>query len=321
MRIMLKKIICCSVCVLSISSVVLAAEVYPSKIEYVENGGITEIHKIYELKADEDPSAIPRYSFEQNGYKYILKDIIEKEIPNFETKEYTEIITVESQTNKIEDILPLIPAQKDITTEDGFSGTMELDISTIDVQSKGTGTSSYTITATRTYPNLAGADLQYIPKTTVENGYTLQFSSVQWQTDNTENVDDYAIADRYTAVVTYSGTGTKSYSKGYTVTAEYKGTLSKTSVETTEYTAIFGGEKLEVEVINANDFKLQYGLIPLGGITAALIAVGLYKLKKKGARKNEDFDKKPDEEIEEESQYNYVGLSDSDDNADTSIRS
>ena len=78
---------------------------------------------------------------------------------------------------------------------------------------------------------------------------------------------------------------------------------------------------MEVEVINANDFKWQYGLIPLGIIAAALIAVGLYKLKKKGARKNEDFDKKPDEKIEEESQYNYVGLSDSDDNADTSIRS
>ena len=118
-----------------------------------------------------------------------------------ETKEITEPITVDSKSNQMESILSLIPATKDIVTEDGFTGTLELDISSIEIQSKGTGTSNYTVTATRTYPNLAGADLQYIPKITVENGNTLQFSSVEWVAGNTANVDGYAIADSYTAIV------------------------------------------------------------------------------------------------------------------------
>ena len=56
------------------------------------------------------------------------------------------------------------------------------------------------------YPNLSSMDLEYIPKTTTENGRTLNFSTVDWQTDNTENVDDDAIGDRFSAIVTYTGT-------------------------------------------------------------------------------------------------------------------
>ena len=223
---------------------VTAFGAYPSKIETVQNGGKTEIHKIYELGADETPSSIPQDSFEQDGKTYVLKDILKNEIPSYETRKIVEPVTVESETNKMEDILPLIPAEKEVLTDDGFSGTLQLDVSTIQIESKGTGTSNYTMKATRTYPNLAGADLQFIPKTTEENGHTLQFASVDWQRDNTANVDTHAITDRYTAVVTYEGTGTRSYSKGYTVTAEYSGIVSKTATDTVQYTAIFAQEKL-----------------------------------------------------------------------------
>ena len=34
-------------------------------------------------------------------------------------------------------------------------------------------------------------------------------------------MDGYAVADRYTAVATYTGSATSSYVKGYTVTADY----------------------------------------------------------------------------------------------------
>lgn len=180
---------------------VFASPVYPSNIEYSNNGDIPEIHKIYELNSNDDPSILPKDSFEYDEYRYVLRDIVKTELPEMETKEITEPITVDSKSNQMESILSLIPATKDIVTEDGFTGTLELDISSIEIQSKGTGTSNYTVTATRTYPNLAGADLQYIPKITVENGNTLQFSSVEWIAGNTANVDGYAIADSYTAIV------------------------------------------------------------------------------------------------------------------------
>lgn len=266
---------------LSVSVTALGA--YPSKIETVENSGKTEIHKVYELGADEAPSYIPQDSFEQDGKTYVLKDILKNEIPSYETREIIEPVTVDSETNKMEDILPLIPATKEVLTEDGFSETLQLDVSTIQIESKGTGTSSYTMKTTRTYPNLAGADLQFIPKTTEENGHTLQFASVDWQSDNTANVDTHAITDRYTAVVTYEGTGTRSYSKGYTVTAEYSGIVSKTTTDTVQYTAIFAQE-------DAFPVDLHLILLPLCGacITLAGLAVVYSMKKKKGASADDE---------------------------------
>ncbi len=280
----MKRFLLCTVCMLSMSVTAFGADVcYPSSMEEVDVDGKSEIHKIYELKEGESPDSIPQESFEQNGRVYVLKDILKAEIPSHETKEVTESVTVESKTNKMEDILLLIPARKEIMTEDGFSGTLELDVSTIKMESKGTGSNSYTMKATRTYPNLAGADLQYIPKTTVENGQTLQFASVDWQSDNTANVDTQAITDRYTAVVTYEGTGTRTYSKGYIVTAEYKGSVSKTSTETTQYTAIFAEDR-------AFSFELIYVLLPLCGAGIALAILAMSKKIKKGEKADEKME-------------------------------
>lgn len=285
----MKRFLLCTVCMLSMSVTAFGASVYPSSIEEVDADGKTEIHKVYELKEGESPASIPQESFEQDGKLYVLKDILKAEVPEHETKEITEPVTVESATNKMEDILPLIPATKEIMLDDGFSGTLELDVSTIEIESKGTGTSSYTMKATRTYPNLAGADLQYIPKTTEENGHTLQFASVDWQSDNTANVDTYAITDRYTAVVTYEGTGTRTYSKGYIVTAEYKGLVSKTSTKTTQYTAIFAED-------SAFSFDLTYVLLPLCGAGVALAVLAASKKMKKGAKGDDESEKNETDE-------------------------
>lgn len=296
------------------TSTVYAANVYPVSVETVQNGKQVEIHKVYELKKGESPDLIPRGEFEKDGYWFACRDILKTEIPSYETKEITEPVELESQTNKMEDILPLIPAEKDVQTEDGFSGRLALDLSSVKIESKGTGTSSYKKSVTRRYPNLAGADLQYIPKTTTEGGSTLQFSSVEWQSDNTANVDDYALTDRYTAIVTYSGTGTRSYSKGYIVTAEYKGTVSKTNMETTQYTAIFNSTEPSAET---GAFPWRQALPFIGGAAAVLVGVAGYQfLKKKGAKNNETDELEQDKE-----EPSGGGTSDGDTSAYPGIRS
>lgn len=283
----MKRFLCGFLIALSCSGTAYAAGVYPASVETVRDGKRVEIHKVYELKKGESPGLIPSDGFEQDGYWFTCRDILKSEIPSYETKEMTEPVTLESPSNKLEDILPLIPAEKDVQTEDGFSGRLALDISSVKIESKGTGTSSYQKSVTRRYPNLAGADLQYIPKTTVEGGSTLQFSSVEWQSDNTANVDDYALTDRYTAIVTYSGTGTRSYNKGYLVTAEYKGTVSRTSMETTQYTAIFSS----AEPIRESTIPIHQILLFFGGAAAVLAAFGGYQVvKKRGARKHEELE-------------------------------
>ncbi len=49
------------------------------------------------------------------------------------------------------------------------------------------------------------------------------------------------MGDRYTAVATYTGTATSTYVKGYTVTAEYTGTVSRIELNRVHYVVIFEG--------------------------------------------------------------------------------
>ena len=87
------------------------------------------------------------------------------------------------------------------------------------------------------------------------------------------------MADRYTAVATYTGSATSSYVKGYTVTADYTGTVSRIALNRVRYVAIFEGTPIQpAEPANvpsaASAFRWSYVLIPLGIVAAAGAGVG-----------------------------------------------
>lgn len=75
--------------------------------------------------------------------------------------------------------------------------------------------------------------------------------------------------DRFTAVAAYSGSATSSYVKGYTVTANYAGTVSRIALNKTRYVAIFEGDGPAVGIIpveedSGSDFQFNwaYPLVP-----------------------------------------------------------
>ena len=111
---------------------------------------------------------------------------------------------------------------------------MKLD--TVNVEVAGYGSSTRTLTATRTYPGLANQDTQFIPKSIQDNGNSLTLQTVNWQTEGDGH---------FTAVASYSGSATSSYVTGYTVTADYTGTVSRINLNKTRYVAIFEGTPLE----------------------------------------------------------------------------
>src|SRR5699024_6640922 len=127
----------------------------------------------------------------------------------------------------MESILALLPPEKEFITEDGLSGTLSLQLETVQAEVSGDGSSPREVSATRSYPNLANQDTANIPKTIEEDGRTLTLQTINWQTDNTAATDGYTLGDRFTAVATYTGSATSSYVKGYTVTADYTGTVSR----------------------------------------------------------------------------------------------
>lgn len=227
-----------------LGSAATAAQVcYPTSISRSEDG--TELKKIYDLGPEDDPAGIPRSDFEQDGFHYTLTDLLKQELPENESRQHTETVSLPSKNKDMESVLALLPAEKEFVTDDGLTGILSLDLSTVRVEVAGYGSSTKEVSATRSYPNLAGQDTQYIPKTIEEDGRTLTLQTVNWQTDNTANMDGYAVGDRFTAVATYTGTATSSYVKGYTVTADYTGTVSRIALNKVRYVAIFEGTPLE----------------------------------------------------------------------------
>lgn len=291
------------------TTTVLAAE-YPTAVEYSADNGIYEIRKTYELPAGQEPSGEVKQDFQQDGYSYTLTDLLRQELPEKQSRDYSETVTVDSKSKELANVLPLLANTKTATTEDGFTGTLTLDASTVAVEPAGYKSNSWTVTATRSYPNLSDMDMQYIPKTTTENGRTLNFCSVDWQTDNTMNVDDYAIGDRYTAVVTYSGTASGKSVTGYTVTAQYSGTVEKISLDKVRYVAIFHGTPMEPE---KQPVDWRYLAIPAGLLALCAVGFAVSKLKKKGLKKHEEIQDAAYQQISENGADTQPDVADRDD--------
>lgn len=286
----MKKPITILAVLLLLSTTTFAAE-YPSQVSYSMNNGIFEVRKTYELPVDQEPSMQAKQSFEQDGYSFTLTDLLRQELPEQQSKEYTETVTVSSESKELTAILPLLADTKAVTTEDGFTGTLKLDTGSITVEPAGYKNNSWTVSATRTYPNLSSMDLEYIPKTTTENGRTLNFSTVDWQTDNTENVDDDAIGDRFSAIVTYTGTASSRNVTGYTVTAQYSGEVEKVSLNKVQYVAVFHGTPLvvpEVEVPEVQTMDWRYLAIPGGLMLLCLAGFTAAKIKNRKKGKHDD---------------------------------
>ena len=266
---------------------------YPTSIVRSDDG--TELKKIYDLSPEDDPAGIPRSDFRQDGFHYTMTDLLKQELPENESRQHTEKVSLQSAKKDMESVLALLPQEREFITDDGLMGLLTLRLDTVQVEPSGYGSSTKEISAKRSYPNLAEQDTQYILKTIEDNGKTLTLTDIQWQTDNTINMDGYAVADRYTAIATYSGSATSSYVKGYTVTADYTGTVSRIALNRVRYVAIFEGTPIQpAEPVNVpsavSAFRWSYVLIPLGLVAAAGAGVGgalLVKHRKENADEEE----------------------------------
>ncbi|MEY8259682.1 cell wall anchor protein [Oscillospiraceae bacterium 50-60] len=267
---------------------------YPTSVTRSEDG--TEIRKLYDLSPEDDPAGIPRSDFQQDGFRYTLVDLLRQELPENESRQHTETVSLESKDKDMASVLALLPQQREFVTDDGLSGTLTLQLDTVQVDVSGYGSSTRAVNVTRSYPNLAGQDTQYIPKTIQDGGRTLTLQDVSWQTDNTGSLDGYALGDRYTAVATYSGSATSSYVKGYTVSADYTGTVSRIALNKTRYVAIFEGTPLQpvedspniTEPAPAASFNWPLLLVPLGLIAAAGGGIGIALFLKRRGELAED---------------------------------
>lgn len=258
---------------------VSAQACYPTAVTRSEDGG--EIRKMYDLWPTDDPAGIPRSDFEQDGFHYTLTDLLKQELPENESRQHTETVTVASKSKDMASVLALLPETKEFITDDGLSGILTLRLDTVKVEVAGYGSTTKALTATRTYPGLASQDTSCIPKSIEDNGNSLTLDAINWQTDSDGH---------FTATAAYTGSATSSYVKGYTVTADYTGTVSRIALNKTRYVAIFEGESLEPlptaepdpsqgvvenDPATALSFPWKAVLIPVGVVAILGTAIGV----------------------------------------------
>ncbi len=250
--------------------------VYPMEVTEYTEGEVHRLAKVYLLTTTDDPNTIPTDAFVREEISYTLLDMTRADQTATDTKVHTETVTVESKSKEMDKVLPLLASTQEVTTPDGYAGPLALDVASIKVEVAGYGSSSRTVTATRSYPNLSEADTALVPKTTEDNGRTLTLSDVQWQ----------EAGGFYHATATYTGTATSKYATGYLVTANYTGEVSKTTSDTVKYTAIFGGTPIQPMVAEVAPFDwsaLKWLALPIGA-GAVILAVVLIS-RAKGKRK------------------------------------
>lgn len=260
---------------------VLAAEktatLYPENIVEYSEGDHLRLNKVYTLTTTDDPALIPTADFERDGKTYALLDMTRQDNGQTDAKDYAETVTLSSKTKDKEKIIAKLEPSMEAATEDGYTGTLTLDTASIKVEAAGYGSSSRTVTATRSYPNLSDADASLVPKTIEDNGRTLTLADIQWQ----------EAGGYYHATASYTGTATSRYATGYTVTATYSGEISKVNNDTVTYTAIFGTTTTHQEKNPTPATGAKWLLvIPVVICLAGFATLGVYLSKKHKAKKN-----------------------------------
>ncbi len=243
--------------------------VYPAEVRASEENGVYRLEKVYYLTANDNPASIPTADFDREGRSYTLLDLLKTDQTETDRKDHIEVLTLNTDTKDMAEILKQLEPELEVTTEDGYTGVLTLDHTSITVEAAGYQSRSCDVSASRTYPNLSDADTSLIPKSVEENGRTLTLSDISWQSAAEDQVDGYELALRYTAVATYTGTATSRYATGYIVTADYGGEIVKTACDTVIYTAVFssteeaGGNRAAGQWTSGNGgFDLRLLAIP-----------------------------------------------------------
>lgn len=188
------------------------------------------------------------YKIADEFYKSIDKTVVEDKIcyelkninrvDNFKTltKEQETIEERVTNTNNLEKVISLFNETKDFE-DDGYTGTLVRDNSTLKVQIKDSYQEEYKVYLQKSYNNVPSNELNDIPKEIKENGTTYYLVNPVWNIAETEVVSNSEVPVKYNGTMYYEGVKTKTIITSYLATIKYTGTLEKQVPDTTTFTA------------------------------------------------------------------------------------
>lgn len=258
---------------------------YPIAIETAEDAGVRLLVKTFLVPEGTDPQALVEESLTRRGITYQVSDILLRELEgDSQTKPVTKTVTTPAETDDTEELLTLLSPTL-AYSEDGYTGALSLDPSSISAKAADTTSYSYTLKDTREYTGLDRNDPYYIPKSTEKNGVTLTLADVQW-TPMASAGDNSEVPSLYKATAVYTGTAWGSKADGYLVTASYTGEATKTE-EGQQMVSIVYEEVPAVSLFGSFPWQaVLLVLIGAGALTGGVFGVRRLIAKGKDAANN-----------------------------------
>ena len=230
------------------ASVILCGMAVPTDVEQQDTAeGKRIITRVYDLPPSEDPENLKEEPFELDGYAYEYQSMTKEEHSRESVKAVSQKVTLETESGEWEEIVPQLASTVPYTDEDGYEGDLTLDTSSIQTEVKEYKTSSYTVSDTRTYPDLAYNDPALVPQTVTKNGMTLTLKGISWAAQGGSGEAGTLFPSSYTATASYSAVASSRKAAGYVTTATYSGEVSKIEDTDITYTVTYLGTPVEPE--------------------------------------------------------------------------
>ena len=100
------------------------AALYPAEVRTSEENGMIRLEKVYYLSTRDDPAAIPTGDFDREGRHYTLLDVLKNDLSETDSKDYIEVVTLDSSTKDMAEIIKMLEPEREIATEDGYTGIL-----------------------------------------------------------------------------------------------------------------------------------------------------------------------------------------------------
>ena len=100
-------------------SALASSAVYPDEVRESEENGVHRIEKVYYLTRRDGPAAIPTGDFQREGRTYTLLDMLKNDQSEMDSKEHIEVVTVNSSTDDMTEIIQQLESALKVTTADG----------------------------------------------------------------------------------------------------------------------------------------------------------------------------------------------------------
>lgn len=248
-----------------------------TNVENYNEDGKEYIKKIYSVSSEEEEKFLSEIDtkFKVNNIEY---EIVNKDKRGGDYTEKINISTgksVETNSNKLDDILRIIPSEIDYN-ENGYSGKYQLNMNSIKVENHFNGYRDVLVEETKIYENLDKNDLDNIPKQITKDGKTLDLITTNWQVVENIEIGENLVPSKFIAICNYATTQTILNPVTYSVTAQYDGIAEKPIKENYIYEITYKPIILEKEPKEDNNNYIVVGSIG----TTAIILVLLFSKKK-----------------------------------------